>query len=195
MSPDEPLRVDITVARDVLVRNRPPLPRGAIVLEASPIDDLDKVPVATVRLEAAGLRAEAISEERLEHVVEIVAQDFGDLAELTGREVVPVGEALEERRSASERPAALPPGLTPADERRLVGSFMTERMRRWLDEPDPQLDGSTPRAAVAGDDRAEVIRLVRRIENGVERARRRGEPFAEVAWIRGELGLEAELAA
>ena len=191
----EPLEVDITVAREALVRDRPELPRGAIVLEAAPIDDLDKVPVATVRLEGAGLRVEAMSEERLRHVIELVEQDFGDLAELSGREVMPVEQALDERRSGPERPAALPPGLPPADERRLVGGFMTERMRRWLDEPHPQLDGSTPRAAAAGDGRAKVIRLVRGVENGVERARRRGEPFADVAWLREELGLEDELAA
>ncbi len=195
LPPHEPLEVDITVAREALVTNRPDLPRGAIVLEAGPIDDLDKVPVATVRIEGAELRAEAMSEERLEHVIEIVGQDFGDLAELSDREVVPVEQRLDERRSAPERPAALPPGLTPADERRLVSGFMTDRMRRWLDEPHPQLHGSTPRAAVAGEDRAEVTRLVRGIENGAERASRRGEPFVEVAWIGEELGLEDELAA
>src|SRR6266540_719005 len=118
-----------------------------------------------------------------------------DLTELSDREVVPVEQRLDERRSAPERPAALPPGLTPADERRLVSGFMTDRMRRWLDEPHPQLHGSTPRAAVAGEDRAEVTRLVRGIENGAERASRRGEPFVEVAWIGEELGLEDELAA
>ena len=71
---------------------------------------------------------------------------------------------------------------------------MTDRMRRWLDEPHPQLEGSTPRASVAGEDRADVIRLVRGIENGAERAARRGEPFGDVAWLREELGLESDLA-
>jgi hypothetical protein len=195
LRPGEPIEIDITVPRDALVRGRPELPPGAIVLEAGPIDDLDRVPVATVRLEGAELRAEAMSEERLERVIEIVGQDFGDLAELEDREVVPIEQRLEERRSAPQSAAALPTGLTPADERRMVGGFLTERMRRWLDEPHPQLDGSTPRAAAAGERRAEVIRLVRGIENGAERASRDGEAFAEVAWIREELGLEDELAA
>ncbi|MGH2803863.1 MAG: hypothetical protein ACRDL4_12580 [Thermoleophilaceae bacterium] len=58
-----------------------------------------------------------------------------------------------------------------------------------------QLDGRTPREAVTGERRAEVIRLVRGIENGAERARRRGQPFADAAWIRDELGVDDELAA
>ncbi len=194
LCPGEPLEVDITVARDVLVRGRPALPPGAIVLEAGPVDDLDKVPVASVRLEGANLRVEAMSEERLEEAIEIVEHDFGDIAKLADRELVPIEQRLEER-SAPEPPAALPPGLTQAAERRLVGGFMAERMRRWLDEPHPELDDRTPRSAAACERRSEVIRLLRGIENGAERARRQGEPAAEVAWMREELGLEDELAA
>jgi hypothetical protein len=193
--PGEPIEVDITVPRDALVRGRPELPRGATVLESGPIDDLDKVPVATVRLERGALRAEAMPETRLDGVIEIVEQDFGDLAELSDREVVPLAQRLDELSPEAQRRAPLPPGLTPADERRLVGSYMTERMRRWLDEPHPQLDGRTPRGAVAGEDRAEVIRLVRGVQNGAARASRRGEPCSDVSWLREELGLEDELAA
>jgi hypothetical protein len=72
---------------------------------------------------------------------------------------------------------------------------MTERMRRWLDEPLPQLAGRTPRTAAAGKERAEVIRLVRGIENDADRASRHGEAFGDVSWLRTELGLEDELAA
>jgi hypothetical protein len=195
LGPDEPIEVDITVPRDALVRGRPELPAGAIVLEAGPIDDLDTVPVATVRLEGAELRAEAMSRERLEGVIELVEQDFGDLAELSDQEVVPLEQRLEEHRSERQRPAPGPPDLTPADERRLVGGYMTERMRRWLDEPLPQLAGRTPRTAAAGKERAEVIRLVRGIENDADRASRHGEAFGDVSWLRTELGLEDELAA
>jgi hypothetical protein len=71
---------------------------------------------------------------------------------------------------------------------------MTEHMRRWLDEPHPQLGGCTPLHASAGEHRADLVSLVRGVENRSERARRGGEPFADVAWIRDELGLD-ELAA
>lgn len=192
LRPGEPLEIGITVARDVLVASRPELPRGAIVLEVSPIDDPDTVPIATLRLEGAELSVEAMSEERLDRAIEIVALDFGDLAELSAREVVPIEQRLDEHGSEPERLAAPLPDLAAADERRLLEGAMTDRMRRWLDDPHPLLGGCTPREAAVGERRAEVIRLVRGIENGAERARRRGEPFADVTWIRDELELEPE---
>jgi len=43
--------------------------------------------------------------------------------------------------------------------------------------------------------RSDLVRIVRGIENGVERARRSGEPFADAEWIRHELGLGDDLRA
>lgn len=60
---------------------------------------------------------------------------------------------------------------------------MTDRMRRWLDEPDPQLDGKAPRQAGRDDRRSDVVRLVRGMQNGAECARRGGRPFAETSWM------------
>ena len=68
-------------------------------------------------------------------------------------------------------------------------------MRRWLDEPLPALDGETPREAVAGERRDDVVRLVRGLENHADRAQRRGEPGAEVSWLRTGLAIQDELAA
>ncbi|MGH2954082.1 MAG: SEC-C domain-containing protein [Solirubrobacterales bacterium] len=195
LRPSEPIEVDITAPREVLVSDRPKLPPRAIVFEGGPIDDPDSISVATVRLEGTQLHVEAMSEERLDRAIEIVEADFGDLAELSDRQVVPIEQRLAERRSEPQRVDTVAPDLTPADERHLLGGFMTNRMRRWLDEPHSLLNGRTPREAVAGERRPEVIRLVRGIENGAERARRRGQPFADVAWIRDELGVEDELAA
>lgn len=39
------------------------------------------------------------------------------------------------------------------------------------------------------------VALIRQLENGAERARRRGEPAVDVARIRDELALSDELAA
>jgi hypothetical protein len=190
----EPLEMDITRRRDQLVAQRAELPHGAHVCEISVADDLDTVAIATVRLEGEQLHVEAISAERLDDAVEIVACDFGALVELSRREVVPIEQRLSERRRApSDEPATS--DLSPAEERRLYLDFATERMRRWLDEPHPQFGASTPRDAAAGARRADLLRLVRRIENGVERARRRGETRADVSWMRDELGLGEELAA
>jgi hypothetical protein len=194
LGPGDPLEVDITVSRGRLLARRPELPEGALVLEEMATGDLDTVSTATLRLDGERLSVEAMSEERLDHAVEIVACDFGELVELSHREVVPIERALAERGPAPSDAPLASFGLSPTVERRLTENLMTERMRRWLDEPHPQLGGSTPRSAAAKGRRADVVRLMRRIENAVERARRDGEPHADVDWMRDELGLE-ELAA
>jgi hypothetical protein len=191
----EPLELTVTVDRGKLIRNRPKLPRGAIVIEAGAHGDLDAVPIGTLRLERGALHAEAMSEERLDRVIEIVAHDFRGLADLTERRSVPIEQRLNERHSAPRSSFATPTGLSPAEEHRLLNDFMAARLRKWLDEPQPQLGGCTPREAVSGEHRAEALRLVRGIENGNERARRRGAPYADVGWIRKELGVGDELAA
>jgi hypothetical protein len=189
---DEPLEIDITAPRATLVRQRPPLPPGALVLESSPVGMVDRIPIAMLELEGDELRAETMSEHRLEQTIEIVAADFGPLVELRSREVTSVDEALATRRA---REVDLAPSRVDPAERLIAADFVNERMRRWLDEPHQLLDGRTPREAVAGADRAEVVRLIRQIENGAERAQRRGEPAPDVALLRDELGLRDELAA
>lgn len=191
LRPGDPVELDITAERAALVRRRPSLPPGALVLESSPVDALDTIPIATLRLEGDELRAEAMSEQRLEQTFEIVAADFGALVELRSRDVTSVDEALAVRGTGGR---SIPPR---ADrwEQRLAGDFVNDRMRRWIDEPHQLLAGRTPREAVAGADRVEVVRLLRQIENSAERARRRGEPAPDVSRLRGELGLSDELAA
>jgi hypothetical protein len=189
---DDPLEIDITAERATLVRQRPPLPPGALLLESSPVGAIDTIPIATLRLEGSELHAEAMSEQRLAQTLEIVADDFGGLVELRSREVTSVDEALAARRAGHHDPT---PERVDAGEPLLAGGFVNERMRRWLDEPHQLLGGRTPREAVAGAGRADVVRLLRQIENGSERARRRGEPAADAALLRGELGLSDELAA
>jgi hypothetical protein len=197
LSPDEPPEIEITVRRDrLLTEDRPPLPQGALVIEAERLDDDDSISIARVWLEGAELYVETMSEERLDLAIETVDTDFGDIGELVERNVVPIEERLEERRELGADVAdETPSGLSSAEERRLLAVLMTNRMRRWVDEPLPALDGETPREAVAGERRDEVIRLVRGLENHADRARRRGEPGAEVSWLSAELAIDDELAA
>ncbi len=104
-------------------------------------------------------------------------------------------EALAAHRSGRRRSLRPFRESLGGRERRLVGDLVTERMQRWLDEPHPLLDGHTPREAAAGTGRGEVVRLIRQLENGAERARRRGEPAADVDRLRRELELSDEFAA
>ncbi len=192
LGPDDSLEIDITLAREVLVGERPKLPPGAMVIEAGPVDDLDSVPIATQRLEARHLHVEAISERRLDRAIEIVDTDFGDIAELSERAVIPLEHRIGVQRSTPPPVAFAHPDPSGAEERQMVGAYMTDRMLRWLDEPHPALDGRTPREAIKDGRRGDVIRLVRGIENAAERARRRGDAFADVGWMRSELGIADE---
>lgn len=192
LQPDDPLEMDITAQRTALVAQRPPLPPGAVVLEASQVGAIDTISIATLRLEGSELHGEAVSGERLDLMLDIVASDFGDLVELRRSEVMSVDEASAARRAGADRTTA--ERVEPA-ELLLAGDFANERMRRWLDEPHQALGGRTPREAVFGADRAEVVRLLRQIENGSDRARRRGEQGVDVERLRDELGLGDELAA
>ena len=149
--PDDPVELDISASRAALVRQRPPLRPGALVLESSPVDALDAVPIATLRLEGDELHAEALSEQRLAHALEIVAADFGELVELRRQDVTSVDEALAAR--GASRGDSMPLRVD-VGELRLIGDLATERTRRWLDEPHQLLAGRTPREAVAGADRA-----------------------------------------
>ncbi|MGH2803862.1 MAG: hypothetical protein ACRDL4_12575 [Thermoleophilaceae bacterium] len=77
LRPGGPIEIDITVPREVLVRDRPKPPPRAIVFEAGPIDGPDSVPVATVRLEGTRLHVETMSEERLDRGMQLVDSTSG----------------------------------------------------------------------------------------------------------------------
>lgn len=195
LAPGESVEIDITVSRDSLLAQRPLLPTGAVVLDSSPIDSLAVSPIATLTLEGTTLRAETISEQRLAQTIEIVANDFGplvELVELVEREVTMAEDALTSSPD-QRRPAG--PKKVPGWERRLRDQALAERTRRWPDEPNPVLDGRTPREVAAGPDRNEVVRLIRQLENSAERSKREGRPAYEVSWIRSELGIDDLLAA
>jgi hypothetical protein len=197
LAPGDPCEIEITVPRDrLLPEDRPPLPEGALVIQTEYIGDSDEIPIATVRLDGRELHVEAMSKERFDLAIEAVDTDFGDIAEPVERDVTPIEKRLEERRESSASVGDDAPAVQrPAEERHLLSKLMTDQLRRWLDEPLPILGGETPREAAAGKRRDDVVTLVRGIENHADRARRRGEVGAEVAWLRAELAIEDELAA
>jgi hypothetical protein len=193
--PDDPVELEVTVPRASLVEQRSALPPGAVIVEVNRVDAPDTVPIATFRLEGNELRAEAISGPRLDYAIGVVAVDLGLFVELVERNVTSADEALRARRADLRDASPAFPSSLDDSECRLLGDLVTDRMHRWLDEPHPLLAGRTPREAAAGPGRAEVVRLIRQLENGAERARRRGEPAADVARLRRELELSDEFAA
>jgi hypothetical protein len=156
---------------------------------------MDSIPIASLRLEGARLHVEAHSEPRLDSAIEIVEDDLGDLVEFLEWNAKSVDEALKAHPTTRRRSMRTSRRSVDGAERLLLDELSTERMRKWLDEPNQHLDGRTPREAAIGKDRTEVVRLLRQLENGAERARLRGDPAVDVAPLRDELGLHDDLAA
>lgn len=190
--------------RDV-VRGRLELPRGAVVLECTPISAEEKPPpalegrvaVGSFEVTADELSFMALSEARLDAACEFVERRLGDHARLRRREVTALDAESVRERAKSDPPERQEP-LVPADgSRELVEAQLEHQYRRFLGEPQARLGGLTPREAASRAEHVEELEiLLRGIENSAERARRRGDAFPDVSWIRSELGLdEGRLAA
>lgn len=183
------------VPRRPLVARRPPLPPGAVCLESGPVavggdgelqlEDLTclgSFEVRGERLEFSGL-----SRARLGAAAALVARHLGSLAGRARQRVEPLpsGSTGATADRADEREE-------DADDRRIRKLLY----RRWLDDPQHDLDGLSPReAASRPEHRATLERLLRSVEHGSARERPDGSPGPEVSWLRSELGLDMPLAA
>lgn len=182
--------------RRALVARRPPLPPGAICLESGPVGvgqdgELqleDATCLGTFELRGDQLEFFGLSETRLEAAADLVARRLGSLAGRPRRRVeAAAGWATPRHTAGGSRDGAtdLPDGR--------LGELL---YRRWLDDPQLDLSGLTPRqAASQPEHRATLERLLRSIEHGSARERRDGKPGPEVSWVRSELGLDTPLAA
>jgi hypothetical protein len=66
-----------------------------------------------------------------------------------------------------------------------------EHYAKWPDEPLPALEGKAPREAIrSASGRKAVEDLLRMMENGEERARKKGGAVFDFTAIRQALGLE-----
>lgn len=176
----------LTVDRAELVARRPPLPPNALFFESSYAGFPDRIGTGTFVLAGYELRFDAISEQRLEHAVELVSQRLAGNARLLDREVSPFDLDRPERRQA----------LGPAEDDEFAAGYLEQYLRRWLDEPLERLEGATPRAAASIPNlRADLELLLRAIENRAERARRAGVAWPDVGWLWDELHLTSRLAA
>jgi hypothetical protein len=192
---EEEIELEITFPRERLIAERADkaLPLGAIVTEAGALDNPDLSSVATVRIEDGRLAVEAVSEVRLERAITLVEGDFGDLAGEPEREVVPIESRLAELPGEDD-PSESDPEPVDAEEQALLWEVLRDRYRSWADEPHPRLGGATPREAAAANRDAEVVPLVRAVENGAARSAREHGGAADLD-LMGELGLSGERAA
>lgn len=172
--------------RAELVARRPPLPSNALFFESSYAGFPDRIGIGTFVLAGCELRFDAISEQRLEHALELVSRRLAGNAELLERKITPFDHDRTDRQQA----------LGPAEEDVQAADYLDQYLRRWLDEPLARLDGATPRAAASIPKlRGELEFLLRAIENRAEHARRAGAAWPDVAWLRNELDLSSQLAA
>ena len=189
---EEPLSVDITAPRSNLLAKRDcDLPKGAMVIERGAGLDFQTEAVASVSIEGSSLTVEAMSQPRLLGAVATIEADFGEL--LGAREeleMVPIDERLAEREDGAVPAHEPPDGLTAEEEREILAEYFAARYRGWIDDPNPQLGGTTPRQAARDGRREEVVRLAQRVENGAARLARESGIGAELNLL-GELDTEA----
>lgn len=182
--------------RRPLVARRPFLPPGALCFESGPVGvggdgELqleDVTSLGSFELRDDRLKFFGLSEERLQAAAELVERHLGSLAGHAHRRVepLPTGSSREKVERGIEE------GRTNAKDRR----FQELLYRRWLDDPQHELSGLSPRQAASHPEhRASLERLLRSIEHGSARECRHGRPGPEVSWLRSELALDTSLAA
>jgi hypothetical protein len=176
----------LTGDRAELLARRPPLPSNALFFESSYAGFPDRIGIGTFVLDGCELRFDAISEQRLEHALELVSRRLAGNAELLEREIAPLDLDRPEQQGR----------LGPSEEDVHAAGYLDEYLRRWLDEPLAHLDGATPRAAASIPKlRGDLEFLLRAIENRAEHARRAGAAWPDVTWLWDELDLSSQLAA
>lgn len=134
---------------------------------------------------------DAISAERLEGAIALVAETLGRRARLVERRVEPIelGVPSDAGAATSVDDDDNEPVRTEIREAVLAG-FMRDRFRRMLDEPDARFDGLTPReAARTSRHRPRVERWLRTVENAAAHGVTPGEASPDVAMLRNELGM------
>ncbi len=176
-------------------------PRAFVWLGEAPEDGSDAGPApsigaddhpivrGSIELEENELRLETQSEARLTRLRRLIEDAAGGSIEHRADTVEDPLQAIE-RHSDRPGPAAGSDRVPPEIQQEVMGEVMVRHYRAWLDEEIPALDGHTPRDAVRTEaGRADVLDLIKNIENRVDRARRDGEPTWDPGFLREELGL------
>jgi hypothetical protein len=142
-----------------------------------------------VRIAAGELTLECSTRQRLERGKALLRSLAGKHLRHRDDDFTSWQSAMRDREASPDAPE--PPGLPPEVERELLGKVLAEHYDRWLDMPLPALDGKTPRAAVATPEgRAQVVDVLKILENGEQHKRREGLAWYDVSKLKAELGVE-----
>jgi hypothetical protein len=146
----------------------------------------DPVTLGHIRLRDGELVLETMSRERNTRGKRMLETCLGELITYRLDSIQDPTSAIREPR---ERPAREPDQIPDEVQRELVGEYLQDHYRRWLDEPLPALGGKTPRkAARTRRGRAQVDALLKDIEN--HSLTMPGGEAVDFAGLRRELGLE-----
>jgi hypothetical protein len=198
----EGICLEWTAPRAELAARRTELPPRAVLLESTPvfvdpderrvIGDSSRIGLGTFELRPRELTFDAISAQRLDRAIALVAGTIGSRARLVERRVEPLETASPSgQRSALEAgdEEAVPSEIRDA----VIAGLIGARFHRMLDEPDPRFDGLTPREAARSQrHRPAVERWLRTLENTAARGGAAVEAAPDVAMLRGELGMPEE---
>jgi len=142
-----------------------------------------------LHLAGANLTLECSTRQRLERGNALLQTLAGAHLRHLGDDFTSWRSAMRDRGS-SPRPAKRT-GLPPEVEREILAKMIDEHYRRWLDMPLPALHGKTPREAVATPEgRAQVIDLLKTLQNDSEHGRQEGIPSCDVSKLKAELGVD-----
>jgi SEC-C motif len=186
-----------TAPRQELAARRPELPPRALLLESSPVfvdpdgrrvsADAGRLGLGTFELRPRSLTFHAISAERLDGAIALVAEAIGDRARLVERRVEPL-DVDASGGGPADGDATIPGEIRDA----VLAGFARDRFARMLDEPDPRFDGLTPReAARSAGQRPRLERWLRTLENAAAHGRAADGMAPDVAVIRRELSMAA----
>jgi hypothetical protein len=201
----EGICLEWTAPRAELAARRPELPPRAVVLESTPVfvdpderrvtGDSSRIGLGTFELRSRELTFDAISAQRLDGAMALVAAIIGSRARLIERRVEPLEAGARSGQPsavAASNEETIPTEIRDAVIAGLVGA----RFHRLLDEPDPRFEGLTPReAARSPRHRPGVERWLRTLENTAAHGGAPVEPGPDVAMLRRELGMPDETVA
>jgi len=155
--------------------------------------DREKTVLANVRIQGGQLVLECNSRQRFERGNDLLRRAAGDWLTHERDEFTTQTELRRQAKAGAATPKPAPSGIPNEVRDALIGDYMKDHYRRWLDMDIPALDGKTPRqAAQTPQGRKQLRELIKGIENHEERNRKSGEPFYDVGEIYQALGLDRD---
>lgn len=165
-----------------------PADRGSFIWHD--VDDDPSRILGHVSIARGRLTLETMSEARAERGRRLLESLLGDAVRfrMTRTEELDTDAVLDDDPAAGRRGESEFP---PEVQLEIVGQFYEQHYRAWIDEPIPALGNRTPRhAARLKTVRPKLVRLIKKLENGMERGRTHGQPYYDVGWMWAELGLD-----